>query len=245
MSQFKSKISKFEEIATLRANRELRVSRRLILMRGKEIEYKINEILGVLSATPGAIVVGIKRQELANLITATYGELSTQQTRQLKSLLETVYNDTRGAVSTTLGQPFTVVSEQQVKSLLEMPNKGFTLSQRVHVNNQLVADKLNRDIGRLLFLNEKPEVIMRELVKNLNITQAQAERLFRTETSRFFSEAAHDSYKQAGLKNFEFLAEASACEVCSSLDGRVYDIDAGTPVPVHPNCRCTILPIIK
>ncbi len=86
MSQFKSKLSKFEEIATLRANRELRVSRKLILIRGKEIEIKINEILGVLASAPGSIVLGIKTQELANLINATYGELSTQQTRQLTGL---------------------------------------------------------------------------------------------------------------------------------------------------------------
>ena len=244
MKKFKSKISKLEELATLRANRELRVSRREVIIQGRKIENKINEILGVLASAPGSVVVGIKRQELVNLINSTYGELSKQQTQQLSTLLEGVYKTTRSEVGVMLDQSFGVVSDEQVKALLNMPNKGLTLSQRVYANNQVVADKLNRDIGRLLFLNEKPEVIKRELVKNLNITQTQAERLFRTETSRFFNEATHDTYKQAGIKTFEFLAEADACDVCGSLDGKIYDINAGTPVPVHPNCRCTILPVI-
>jgi SPP1 gp7 family putative phage head morphogenesis protein len=245
MSQFKNKLIVFEKVATLRANRELRLSRKFIISKGRVIEAKINEIVGAMASSPGSIVVGIKRQELANLINGLYSDLSAEQVKQLESLLSTVYKDTRVSIAREFGQSFEVVSEQQLQRLLTQPNKGLTLSQRIYANNDIVARKLNTDISRLLFQNEKPEVIKRELVKNLNITQGQAERLFRTETSRFFNEASHDAYRQAGLANFEFLAEADACDICGSLDGKIYDINASTPVPVHPNCRCAILPVVE
>jgi SPP1 gp7 family putative phage head morphogenesis protein len=97
----------------------------------------------------------------------------------------------------------------------------------------------------MLFQNASPQDIKRQLATDLNISRAQSERLFRTETSRFFSEASHDTYRAAGITTFEFMSEADACDQCQSLDGKVYRITDATPVPVHPNCRCAILPIVK
>lgn len=34
-------------------------------------------------------------------------------------------------------------------------------------------------------------------------------------------------------------------EICQSLDGNVYPIDSGPRPPAHPNCRSTVVPVIK
>lgn len=209
------------------------------------VSNKVDEIVGLMSSAPASLALSMKRAELTNLITTLFSELTVQQQEEVTKMLTSVYNNTRVNVSAELGQMFDVTNDFQVKRLLERQTQNLTLSQRIHFNNKLISERVNNDIGRMLFQNASPNDIKRQIAADFKISYNAADRLIRTETATFYSQACHDSYKAAGLEEVEFLAEATACDECQSKDGKLYSIDSPTPVPVHPNCRCVILPVIK
>jgi HK97 family phage portal protein len=98
-------------------------------------------------------------------------------------------------------------------------------------------------------------------------TNVRAERIARTESLAASNEGTLEAYRQSPLVNAkEWSAEADACEFCNSFDGIVIGLDEdfaklgqgitgneggrlGTNYenvehpPLHPNCRCALLPV--
>ena len=72
----------------------------------------------------------------------------------------------------------------------------------------------------------------------------------RTESSRIQGEIAISNYKKEGITEYEWVAEPSACDICAPLDGKRFKVkgaDVGNDkhplFPMHPNCRCAIVPV--
>ena len=69
-----------------------------------------------------------------------------------------------------------------------------------------------------------------------------------TEQNRAISAATVARYKEMGVEKNEWLA-SDPCDECEENDGEVRPLGANFPSgddqpPVHPNCRCTLLPVI-
>lgn len=69
-----------------------------------------------------------------------------------------------------------------------------------------------------------------------------------TETNRAMSLAAIDTYQNMGLQQVEWSA-ADPCDICAPNDGQVVGVgqafnSGDSEPPVHPNCRCALLPVI-
>lgn len=95
----------------------------------------------------------------------------------------------------------------------------------------------------------------------------RSERIARTETIAASNEAAVEAYRQSPITIAkEWHVEPSACEFCRAMNGRIVGLDEeflaqGETLegkdegkytanyetvkhpPLHPNCRCTILPV--
>jgi len=78
----------------------------------------------------------------------------------------------------------------------------------------------------------------------------EAERIARTETIEAHNQADLLAYEQSGVvSKKEWLAEPDACELCQ-IDGESvllkenFSTGDDSP-PAHPNCRCTILPVLE
>lgn len=112
-----------------------------------------------------------------------------------------------------------------------------------------------------------------ETVRGLERTRAET--LARTEVINSYAEATLDRYERAGIEGatvsgeFATADDARVCPICASIEGAEFATgamrtatfefdpagaadavpsDGGTyPVkpPVHPNCRCAILPVIE
>ena len=78
----------------------------------------------------------------------------------------------------------------------------------------------------------------------------RAELIARAETQRVVNMARLDSYADAGIKQYEWLAwlDDRTDSECIALNGRVFSVDdIFAPHPVtdtHPNCRCVVIPVI-
>jgi len=70
----------------------------------------------------------------------------------------------------------------------------------------------------------------------------------RTEISRALNVSCRENYQELGVEKYEWLA-LEPCDDCEENDGVVIALgdefpSGDTEPPVHPNCRCTILPVI-
>jgi SPP1 gp7 family putative phage head morphogenesis protein len=69
-----------------------------------------------------------------------------------------------------------------------------------------------------------------------------------TEQNRAISAATIERYQDAGLQQVEW-SGANPCDICAPNDGEIVTVGQAfttgdTQPPVHPNCRCALLPVI-
>ncbi|WP_226479171.1 phage minor head protein [Natrinema amylolyticum] len=135
-----------------------------------------------------------------------------------------------------------------------------------------MAQTVREELADGLEAGENPRTMARRLDEKLESeTRSRLNTLARTEVINSHTEATLDRYERAGADTVRHGEWADAgdddvCPICSSLDGREYTIDemrSGTfefepgsddpdylageyPIrpPAHPNCRCTIQPVI-
>ncbi|MDP2364845.1 MAG: minor capsid protein, partial [Ignavibacteria bacterium] len=79
-----------------------------------------------------------------------------------------------------------------------------------------------------------------------DMTKVRSKRIARTETISASNFGAQEGYKEAGVKQTEWYTaiDERVCDICEPLHGKVSAISEGEVPPAHPNCRCTILPVI-
>lgn len=80
----------------------------------------------------------------------------------------------------------------------------------------------------------------------------RAEMIARTEIIRSFTQAQLQEFRNWGVEGVDVLAEFHTagddrvCEICASLEGRVYTLDeANDLIPRHVQCRCIFLPHVE
>lgn len=79
----------------------------------------------------------------------------------------------------------------------------------------------------------------------LNITNRSAEAVVRTAVQHAASEARLETMKDNDITTgYRWVAtlDQRTCPVCGPLDGRFMKFDKGPVPPLHPNCRCTMVP---
>jgi HK97 family phage portal protein len=87
-----------------------------------------------------------------------------------------------------------------------------------------------------------------------DISRVQSQRITRTEVMRASNLANIDAYKQSGVVEAKQWLTAGATDDCSAYEGKTEklddnfygtetEFDSGDP-PLHPNCRCVIIPVV-
>ena len=124
---------------------------------------------------------------------------------------------------------------------------GATFSDRIWANQVELRNEVNQAIERALIRGEHPRksaANIKHLIRDeYGKKQRAAERILITETSRAQIIAQRESYKDAGIDQYIYLAEPSACDICAELDDKVFkvkDMVIGVNAPfMHPWCKCS------
>lgn len=129
-----------------------------------------------------------------------------------------------------------------------------------------MSSQISRVLAQGMMDGDNPRVIARKLLKvmtgegkDLAITDSlgrfipakrRAEMLARTEIIRAHHKGAIQEMRNWAIEGVHVLAEFSTagddrvCEQCGNLQGNIYTLDeAENLIPVHPMCRCCIIPI--
>lgn len=181
------------------------------------------------------------REQIANEITG----LAINDNENLKALLEKITGKTFEENLTEFGLPFDIFAEQQAAGIVAQNWSGVKFSERIWGNANDFNARVMETIEEMILGGKSPDELKKALMRDYSVSFHEADRLIRTEASHAYNAAAVESYKDAGLQHVEFLAEADCCDKCAPFRSRRFPIEAPPMIPVHPNCRCTYLPVIE
>lgn len=134
--------------------------------------------------------------------------------------------------------------------------------------NEETLDKLAATLAEGINAGESADKLKKRVAEIYSQTRGyRSERIARTETLKASNRATNFAYKQTGfVKAKQWFANPGHCEFCAAFDGKVFGLDdsfiqRGQEVegtdggvlqisyddienpPLHPNCRCTIVPV--
>lgn len=137
------------------------------------------------------------------------------------------------------------------RELVSAEFRNVTFSENVWQNQRDLQMNLERTVRRTIIRGENPREAGKELRKLVREeffgpngsggAKYAADRIAITETARVQSSASEQSNKDAGISQYVWIAEPSACDDCAKFDGKVYSYsDSSAPrVPYHPFCKCS------
>jgi SPP1 gp7 family putative phage head morphogenesis protein len=119
--------------------------------------------------------------------------------------------------------------------------RGFTNTMAAGLQN-MIADAI--------LTGENPRALGADIAKRFELSGNRGRTIARSEVIRANAVGQLNTFKQFGERGVQLQAEFltagddRVCEECAGLEGEIYDLDeAAGVIPVHPNCRCTWIPL--
>lgn len=149
--------------------------------------------------------------------------------------------------------PVASIPDEQIDQALKKPwaQDGRHWSSRLWDHKEQLAGKLQGELTRVLIQGKSPVQAGKRLVQQLHVGENQAIRLMQTECTYIQTLADKESATKMGIKKMQYLAtlEAHTCGTCGESDEKVFpvkDLIPGiTAPPIHPHCRCTLVPYFE
>ena len=188
-----------------------------------------------------------------------YWEAHAQMTRELEKLgnkeiklLHKAFRENFFEVYYGIALPgddaFNTVDTQIVDQLINgiWVADGKTWSQRIWDNTQRLAETLNEELIHVVATGKKDSDLKKLLQERFGVSYHRAETLVRTEVAHIQSEAAKKRYADYGIEYVEVLVDEDhrTCDLCKALKGKKFPTNGTPPLPVHPNERCCLVPVI-
>lgn len=163
-------------------------------------------------------------------------------------------------------------AEKFTAELVTGVNKQTKAAIRTHIADGVKRgkgmDKIGRELRSVVGLNNvqakaaiKYRGILSDKEKYPKLTTADIERkvtryeqkmlrqrgvtIARTETARAQNIGYVDGLESVGVEKVEFSTAPGCCDICDTMNGKEYKTTGAKDViPVHPRCRCALLPVV-
>lgn len=181
-------------------------------------------------------------KKLEDIIEKLGHKTETTAKKNMQDGFRTVYENTAVSMGDT---DFSMPNKKLMEKLLREPWRGDSFSGRLWKNQKKLAVGLNE----LLLTGLQQGKTATEIAVSLHNFMGQGfnecHRLVRTETMHYLNDATLRRYKDVGVEYVQIWAaeDERTCDECSKYHGKIYPIDKCPHVPLHPNCRCTIIPV--
>lgn len=151
------------------------------------------------------------------------------------------------------------LNETALHMALQFPYAEYNFSKGLADGTFKVGNRLNKLLVNKVFTGESIAKLIPKIEEAFEIKTHVAERIARTETSRVLNQATLNVYKQAGLDKVQWLDSTEAikgstikkalvCSECRQVathNGGIYPINEIPQIPLHPHCRCTVIPVLE
>lgn len=176
-------------------------------------------------------------------------KLGDKQASVMSRVFEIQFFDIYYSIALEGKEAFNTISTDGARQLINSIwcADGKTYSQRVWDNVDLLIQTLNEGLLECVITGKKTTDLKRILRERFGVSYSRADNIVRTEMSHIQNSAAKQRYEDYGIKEMEVWADKDErlCEICGKLHKKRYPIGAQVPVPVHPRCRCQVLPVVE
>ena len=147
------------------------------------------------------------------------------------------------------GAHFGSISKQGAAQMIQQvwAADGKSWSSRIWENTADLAETLNEKLIECVVGGKKTSELKKALMERFNVSFSRADALARTELAHIQTQAARQRYEDTGIEYVEIWADPDerTCEVCGKLHKKRLPVGATMPIPAHPRCRCTIVPVVE
>lgn len=198
-----------------------------------------------------------RMQYIRQLILARLSEGADYEKRASSELYretaEEGYLKTLFAIQKGAGAGFSaaMLPEKTIDRMESARLYGRNFSESVWRNRGLVAEAAASVLESGILAGQSIRRMSKELMEQTYThSVSNAARLIRTEVNYFCNQGALESYREAEIEEYEFLAtlDLRTSAACRELDGKKFPLAKAQPgkncPPMHPYCRSTVIPII-
>lgn len=180
------------------------------------------------------------------------GAIDTALQANVTAALTNAYKETFEIVTDLIdsNSVWGIQNERMVQAVLKTDWSGDTYSRRIWKNTRSVAKRVEAAVTDCITRGTSKDVYVKQIKQTFNVGFNAADRIVRTELMHVLGVAQIDTYYADGIKRVKWLAEIDGrvCAACAGLNGKVFDIEefvsGSREVIEHPNCRCTLLPVL-
>ena len=124
---------------------------------------------------------------------------------------------------------------------------GKNFSQRIWDNTNKLIETLNDNLIHCVITGKKTTELKKLLQDRFGVSYNSADTIVRTELAHIQNTAAQKRYEDYGIKEMMVWADEDErrCEKCGKLHEKKYNINEQVPIPAHPRCRCSIIPVVE
>ncbi|EJW14294.1 minor capsid protein [Paenibacillus alvei] len=144
-----------------------------------------------------------------------------------------------------VGFEFASMPTNVIETILKRPWSGQHFSKRIWNNTDVLAERMTNVITAGFMSGASIDKMVRELEGLSELGKHAASRLVRTETTYMANAAEMESYEEAGIEKYLFMAtlDKRTSTQCQQHDKKVYKTKEAVPgvnmPPLHPYCRST------
>lgn len=182
-------------------------------------------------------------------------ELTFDQLQDIAPELADILEDMTGeAGEAALAQVLSDITEAQLKQVNEYATKYATQrsAELVTELTDSTREFMRTDITTALEQGMSNDQLAGLLQDNYGFSDARAEVIARTETAFADVQGNLEGYRASGQVSAKqwIISQDEICDECQELDGTIVGLnenfpgDGGDGPPLHPNCRCDIIPVL-
>lgn len=175
-------------------------------------------------------------------------KLGNKQIKLLTAAFETNFFEVYYGLALPGEAAYNTIDKEVVNQLINgiWVADGKQWSQRVWDNTERLAQTLNEELIHIVATGKKNSELKAILQERFGVSYRRAESLVRTEVAHIQTEAAKKRYEDYGIEYVEVLVDPDhkTCDKCKALIGKKWKTTETPPLPVHPNERCCLVPVI-
>lgn len=129
--------------------------------------------------------------------------------------------------------------------LIDNPNAEWVISDATR-------EMLRSDVAAAIEAGASNDRLADQLSENYAFSDQRAQTVARTETAKADVAGNLNAYRESGqVDSKQWLTASDCCDECQELDGVIVALDddfpddGGDGPPLHPNCRCDVLPVLS
>lgn len=220
-----------------------------------DFEATYNKLLATVTAgaqpTPADLYKLDKYWQMQSSLQKTLQSFNARNYKMMFSMFKLNYQEVYNHLNIPNLELFSTIDDKAIEQVINQIwcADGNSWSQRLWKNTARLQATLEEGLVHCVATGKPSSYLRKILMERFNVSYNRADTLVRTETAHIQTMAAQQRYKDYGIEEVELLVEPDhrTCPVCKELDQKhkIYSIHDKMPVPLHPRCRCCMIPIVK